>query len=301
MPETRSPRTWLVAILLAALVVAGCSEGPEGGSPVAESSVDAGGDSTETATPTESDTVDEILSQIEDDQAQHAEAAAPKSAATGQQLEVVKQYLSAVVMDADKMWTQYLTSWGYGEQTFSYRIIMPGESVPSDCASQPTVSDYPNAFYCADDQLQAGYTGAIYLPAETFLKMWGGNILERQSKSGGDFAAAIVAVHEIGHEIVQELSDQSRVAQPSLDDKWSELLPDCFAGVWLANQYWNGGLSGNRYNEAVDALEAIGDDSPGGSDPHGSHAERREAIQIGYGQPGQQVTGPKGCIQTYWR
>lgn len=166
--------------------------------------------------------------------------------------------------------------------------------------------DHPNAYYCPIDSVTdaAGvvYEGVVILPVTTFQRMWTGDILGSQSRTIGDFGAAIVTAHEIGHhvqdEILLQLNAQgAAVAEPTGKDK--ELIADCFAGVWMASAYYSGLLIDTDYDEGVTALEAIGH---GGSETHGTADERRDALLVGYnGLAGVTAPGdPMACIYAYW-
>lgn len=208
-------------------------------------------------------------------------------------------YLTAVVADADRAWTDWFTRNGYSEPLVSYDVITPNEPGWSmDCGGVQVVHDTPNAYYCDVDALQQGFVGTIYLPATTMLKMWSGEVLGRQSKQAGDFAAAAVAAHEFGHHVQDEMSKQTDTSPPN--GMYKELIADCFAGNWAAHAYYQGYLEAGDIEEAVAAMEAVGDDL--GS--HGTPKQRMNTFQLGYygldgsgGNPGDPAT----CIQYYWR
>jgi predicted metalloprotease len=129
--------------------------------------------------------------------------------------------------------------------------------------------------------------------------MWEGDIFDRPSARIGDFAAAVVVAHEFGHHVVDEISQGVRVPPPQGKD--SELIADCFAGAWAASVYHQGLLEEGDVEEAVAALEVIGD--VGVSEyPHGTGPERVDAFVAGYaGIEGQTGPGdPVSCFRLYW-
>ncbi len=109
-------------------------------------------------------------------------------------------------------------------------------------------------FYCPGDQ-------QVYLDTDFFVT------LERQLGAGGDFAAAYVVAHEVGHYVQDQLgilSEAQRGRQQGADSAAVrvELQADCFAGVWAyyaQNQL--GVLEEGDIEEAMNAAAQIGDDT----------------------------------------
>ena len=50
--------------------------------------------------------------------------------------------------------------------------------------------------------------GSLILPVTTFSEMWSGDILNNPNKAAGDFAAAIVTAHEMGHHAQNEIGSR---------------------------------------------------------------------------------------------
>ena len=128
--------------------------------------------------------------------------------------------------------------------------------------------------------------------------MWTGRVFDKQVsnlKRAGDFAAAMITAHELGHHIEGEMST---VRAPSPPNPYKELIADCFAGVWAYSVFLDNYLEDGDVDEAVNALEVIGDDL--GS--HGTGAQRQNAFLVGYAgtteAPGGGVPGK--CIDQYW-
>lgn len=239
--------------------------------------------------------------------AEPVEAAGSNAAPESSSDYTVQDYLVYMISDIDTMWSEWFTTNGFSEPMVGYEIINPGETYTSVCAigGQTTFdSAYPNAFYCPGDVLTGGdgvnYQGVVVLPETTFQKMWEGNIFEMQSASVGDFAAAIITAHEFGHHIQDEMLLQLKAADPAgsygpPNGKNQELIADCFAGVWMNSAYYQNMLIDTDYEEALNALSAIGDQGDS-ADPHGTPEERAAAVTAGYNS-GQ----PVSCIDSYWQ
>jgi hypothetical protein len=141
-------------------------------------------------------------------------------------------------------------------------------------------------FYCPEDR-------RVYLDTAFFRDL---------AKMGGpgDFAAAYVIGHEVGHHVQNLLgtADQVRGAQQRGEERAGnrlqvamELQADCFAGVWAyhANKT-NNVLEPGDVDEGLRAAEAIGDDrlqrnagrrvTPD-SFTHGSSADRKRWLSQG--------------------
>ncbi|MFD0267846.1 neutral zinc metallopeptidase [Streptomyces sp. NPDC127106] len=228
-------------------------------------------------------------------------------------MQAVAAYLNSVVQDADVVWTAFFTAAGLQEPLVSVVVVTPEQPpITSNCLNpdqQPFViaHDTPNAFYCPNDQYFPGHAGTIYLPVTTMQKMWTGNVFERRSQRAGDFAAAILTAHEFGHHVVDEwgtqLSRRDGVTYPQPGAKWKELIADCLAGTWTAHAYYSGYLQDGDFDEAVTALEAVGDYRFFAPDHHGTPQERREALLTGYhGIPNRYPPGaPAACVEKYWK
>lgn len=217
-----------------------------------------------------------------------------------QAIVAAEDYLSNALGNADRAWTNWFTNRGLSEPLVSYDVIVPSEPGWDSNCGLTIVSDTPNAYYCPDDTLQTGFDGAIYLPATTMLKMWSGDIFGRPSRQAGDFAAAAIVAHEFGHHVQDELAQQNNWTPPN--GKYKELIADCFSGNWAADFYYQGGMSTDDFEEAVSALEAIGDHNYFAPDHHGTPEERVAAFEVGYyGVQGGTPGDPSACIQYYWR
>lgn len=219
----------------------------------------------------------------------------------------VAEYLLTVVKDADRVWSAYFASIGAKEPQVIYHILGPDvsrgqePSFTSTCpllqpdgttAYQAIGTTYQNAFYCFSDD---NGVGGLVLPLQTFADMWAGKIFAGNSPVPGDFAAAVITAHEFGHSIQHAFRQQFGWPEYAAGDKNLELIADCFSGVWAYTAYYSGYLDGTDIDEAVAALQSIGDTVANGPSPHGTAAERGTAFKLGYdtGKPAQ-------CTASYW-
>lgn len=209
----------------------------------------------------------------------------------------VDGYLEQTASRLDAHWTAWFLAQGFAEPWVQVNIVRPGESGFMTCGSQTITDTVNNAYYCSSD---ANGMGAIWLPVSTFQQMWLGSVFGRTGGLPGDYAAGIITAHEFGHHVQDELFKQWQEKgydPPALvsTNKNLELIADCFAGSFMASDYYSQTLEAGDFEEAVAALSAIGDAQPGGEFPHGSSQERVAALQLGY-----HAASPSDCIQTYW-
>lgn len=157
------------------------------------------------------------------------------------------------------------------------------------------VTDSP----CGD---ASGATGPFYCPIDrkVYLDTAFFTTLQNRLGAGGDFAAAYVVAHEIGHHVQHELGilqdaqamrAQGSEAESNAISVQTELQADCLAGVWsqrAAAQF--GSLQDGDLEEAVNAARQIGDDTlqrNAGARPmphtftHGTSAQRARWFAIG--------------------
>lgn len=191
-------------------------------------------------------------------------------------------FLSAVLAMTEDVWTER-----FRERGAEYRpptLVLFDGTVRSACGFTTAAT---GPFYCPSDQ-------KLYLDTSFFdqLAALGGE---------GDFAAAYVVGHEVGHH-VQTLTGtaarvregQSRVGSRAEANRLQvrmELQADCYAGVWAhhANRR-DQVLEPGDVQEGLAAASAIGDDrlqrrSGGTVQPetftHGTSEQRREWLQRG--------------------
>jgi predicted metalloprotease len=191
------------------------------------------------------------------------------------------QFVAAILGSTEDTWGALFSQ--AGERYQAPELTLFDGAVQSACGYASSAS---GPFYCPGDR-------RVYLDTSFFrdLAALGGP---------GDFAAAYVIGHEVGHH-VQTLfgtSDQVRTQQARSDEAGAnrlqvamELQADCFAGVWAnhANQR-DRVLEPGDVEEGLAAARAIGDDrlqSNAGrsvtpdSFTHGSSADRQRWLRRG--------------------
>jgi predicted metalloprotease len=190
-------------------------------------------------------------------------------------------FVARVLGSTEDVWGALFTQ--SGERYQAPQLTIFSGSVQSACGYASAAS---GPFYCPRDQ-------RVYLDTSFFdeLARMGG---------AGDFAAAYVIGHEVGHHVQTLLgtSDQVRSAQQRGNETQAnrlqvamELQADCFAGVWAyhANQTVRV-LEPGDVEEGLAAAQAIGDDrlqrnagravTPD-SFTHGSSADRQRWLSTG--------------------
>jgi predicted metalloprotease len=196
----------------------------------------------------------------------------------------MRQFLPAVLGSTERVWDDIFRRSGA-----TYRpttLVAYKGGTQTACGVGQAVM---GPFYCPNDQ-------RIYIDPDFF------NELSRRFQAPGDFAAAYVIAHEVGHHIqnLEGTLDKSQSAQARVSREEGnaiqvgvELQADCYAGVWAANAKDSQGrsvLEQGDLEEGMRAAEAIGDDTlqkqtQGRVVPesftHGSSAQRMEALRRG--------------------
>ncbi|MEQ8935109.1 MAG: neutral zinc metallopeptidase [Amphiplicatus sp.] len=193
------------------------------------------------------------------------------------------QFVGVVLAETENVWGEVFAASGqrYPQPT----LVMFSGQVNSACGYASAAS---GPFYCPGDR-------KVYLDTSFF------NELSQKFGAPGDFAAAYVIAHEVGHHIqtVTGISDQVRQAQSRTNEAGQnalqvkmELQADCYAGVWAHSaERMSGLLDEGDIEEGLQAAAAIGDDtlqrSAGRrvtpeSFTHGSSAQRQEWFSRGY-------------------
>jgi predicted metalloprotease len=191
------------------------------------------------------------------------------------------EFVARVLGSTEDVWGSLFAQSGLRYQ--APELTLFGGSVQSACGFASSAS---GPFYCPGDR-------RIYLDTSFF------NDLARMG-GAGDFAAAYVIGHEVGHHVQTLLgtSEQVRAAQARASEVEGnrlqvamELQADCFAGVWAyhANQA-TPVLEPGDVEEGLGAAAAIGDDTlqrnagrsvTPDSFTHGSSAERQRSLLMG--------------------
>jgi predicted metalloprotease len=138
-------------------------------------------------------------------------------------------------------------------------------------------------------------TGPFYCPADhkVYLDLSFFQELSRRFGAPGDFAAAYVIAHEIGHHVQSLIGIERDIRQQQQEDPQNanlylvrlELQADCFAGVWGHSTRERGLLEPGDVDEGLAAASAVGDDRLGANSPeqwtHGSSALRTQWFRKG--------------------
>jgi predicted metalloprotease len=186
------------------------------------------------------------------------------------------EFAKFVSKDAQDMWTQVFQQAG---KTYTRAPVVTFTSgTVSGCGP---ASSQTGPFYCPADH-------KVYLDLSFFQE------LSRRFGAPGDFAAAYVIAHEIGHHIQSELGIEEQVRRKQQDDPGNanlysvqlELQADCFAGVWARSTYDRGLLDPGDTEEGLKAAAAVGDDRLGARSreqwTHGSSALRVQWFRTGF-------------------
>lgn len=194
------------------------------------------------------------------------------------------RFLPAVLSSTDQVWTDLFRQSGatYREP----KLIAYTGGTQTACGMGQAAM---GPFYCPGDS-------NIYIDPTFF------NELTQRFGAPGDFAAAYVIAHEVGHHIqnLEGTLDRASAAQARLGRAEGnqvqvgvELQADCYAGVWAARARAPDGtpaLEPGDVEEGMRAAEAIGDDTlqrqtQGRVVPesftHGTSAQRMEALRRG--------------------
>lgn len=214
----------------------------------------------------------EIL--LGDGSSQSQQQRAP-SGQTGAPKDQIGQFAAAVLAQTEDVWTPIFKAQGKTYQEPG--MVLFSGATRSACGNAQSAM---GPFYCPADE-------KVYLDLSFFDEM------KRRFRAPGDFAAAYVIAHEVGHHVenqmgilakVQQMQGQVSRTEANQLSVRVELMADCLAGVWArhADANWKI-LEQGDVEEALNAASAIGDDrlqkqSQGVVVPdsftHGSSAQR---------------------------
>jgi predicted metalloprotease len=152
------------------------------------------------------------------------------------------QFVATVLADMEDAWGKMFRESGLNYR--EPRLVLFSGQVASACGFASAAS---GPFYCPSDE-------RLYLDLE-FL-----DELQRRFQAPGDFAAAYVIAHEVGHH-VQKLIGTLRPGPDNEQSVRTELQADCFAGVWAHTAEQAGVLEPGDIDEALNAAAQIGDDN----------------------------------------
>ncbi|QIB34371.1 KPN_02809 family neutral zinc metallopeptidase [Ancylobacter pratisalsi] len=210
---------------------------------------------------------------------QQQPAPAGKQAAPNDQ---IGQFAAVVLAQTEDVWTDIFKAQGATYQDPG--MVLFSGATRSACG---TAQSAMGPFYCPLDE-------KVYLDTSFFQEM------KQRFKAPGDFAAAYVIAHEVGHHVENQIgllakvqAEQRRVSRSEANalSVRVELMADCLAGVWAhhADAQWQI-LEKGDVEEALNAASAIGDDtlqkqSQGyvvrDSFTHGSSAQRVKWFRTG--------------------
>jgi hypothetical protein len=162
------------------------------------------------------------------------------------------QFVSVVLGDTEDVWNLLFRQSG-----MTYRepkLVVYSDAVQSACGYSSAAT---GPFYCPGDE-------KVYIDL-SFL-----NEMQRRFQAPGDFAAAYVIAHEVGHHVQnllgineQVMAYRGRVSQREFNQLMVrlELQADFFAGVWAHHaERINKILEEGDIQEAMNAANAVGDD-----------------------------------------
>jgi len=190
------------------------------------------------------------------------------------------QFISAVLGSTEDTWTKVFQANGKAYQ--EPRLVLFSGMTRSACGMGQAAM---GPFYCPGDK-------QVYLDTSFFQQM------AQRFGAPGDFAAAYVVAHEVGHHVqnltgvmnrvMQERERVGRAESNELSVR-TELQADCYAGVWAHSA--RASLEDGDIEEALQAATAIGDDTiqkqtqgtvVPDSFTHGSSAQRVRWFKIGF-------------------
>lgn len=163
------------------------------------------------------------------------------------------QMMEGVLGDTEDVWKALFQSMGARSPYPSPKLVLFSGAVQSACG---TASAAVGPFYCPADR-------KLYLDTGFF------DTLARRFGAPGDFAAAYVVAHEVGHHVQNVLGTMEQFDREvrRLDERARnamqvrlELQADCYAGVWGYFAQRRGKLETGDLEEGLRAAAAVGDD-----------------------------------------
>jgi uncharacterized protein len=162
-------------------------------------------------------------------------------------------FVSTVLRDTEQVWGQVVKAGGGNYQ--EPKLVLFRGATPTACGTGEAAM---GPFYCPGD-------AKVYLDLDFF------DTLSRRLGAPGDFAAAYVVAHEVGHHLQNLMgvtgkvdAMRGKVSQQQMNalSVRVELQADCYAGVWAHHsQKSKGWLEQGDLEEALNAAAKIGDDT----------------------------------------
>lgn len=171
---------------------------------------------------------------------------------TSAQEDQLGDFAKTVLADTEDVWHDLFAEqgWTYKEPT----LVLFTDSVESACG---IAGSSTGPFYCPGDQ-------KLYIDLSFF------NELSQKYGASGDFAAAYVIAHEVGHHVQTQMGIteqvfglQNQMSKTQFNEYMVrfELQADYLAGVWAHHVQNKGYLEEGDIDEALQAAWAIGDDT----------------------------------------
>ena len=200
-------------------------------------------------------------------------------------------FVGAILGDTEDVWNAVFAANGSDYQEPVLTLF--SGAVSSGCGN---ASSAMGPFYCPLDQ-------GVYLDMSFFRE------LSTRFGAPGDFAAAYVIAHEVGHHVqnLTGVSDQVRNAQQNMGQSDAnalsvrlELQADCYAGMWANHaQQQRQIIEPGDIEEGLTAAAAIGDDrlqrESGGSVVPESFTHGTSEQRVRWFQRGYQAGDPRQC------
>lgn len=161
------------------------------------------------------------------------------------------RFVARVLRTTERTWETIFTT-EVGQPYQPPRLVLFTGNVDSACGAAQSAM---GPFYCPADR-------KVYLDQSFF------DELSRRFGAPGDFAAAYVIAHEVGHHVqnllgvsgqAQEAQQRSSKTRANAISVQVELQADCLAGVWAKDNA--GRIEPGDVEEAMRAATAIGDDT----------------------------------------
>jgi predicted metalloprotease len=186
----------------------------------------------------------DMAEQVAPQQTQQAPTGAPTN-------DPAAEFVAVVLGDTEETWSRIFQA--SGRQYQEPVLVLFDGQVQSACGGASAAS---GPFYCPADR-------KVYLDLSFFRE------LDQRFGAPGDFAAAYVIAHEVGHHVqtVLGISGQVRNSQQGQSRAGAnqlsvamELQADCLAGVWGHHANRKQLLDAGDVDEGLRAAAAIGDD-----------------------------------------
>jgi predicted metalloprotease len=186
----------------------------------------------------------EMAEQVAPQQTQQVPTGAPTN-------DPAAEFVSVVLGDTEETWNRVFRA--AGRQYQEPVLVLFDGAVQSACGGASAAS---GPFYCPADR-------KVYLDLSFFRE------LDQRFGAPGDFAAAYVIAHEVGHHVqtLLGISGQVRDSQQGQSRSGAnqlsvamELQADCLAGVWGHHASRKQLLDEGDVDEGLRAAAAIGDD-----------------------------------------